>query len=64
MQKIKSLPPLPIGGRLYKREELSLFEKEGLPACAKPLRRRQGEIFEEYVFSITDSLVFLCKGIF
>jgi hypothetical protein len=31
---------------LYKREEFPLFGKEGL-----------GEIFEEYVFSITDSLV-------
>jgi hypothetical protein len=48
-----SFPPLPTGGRLYKREEFPLFEKEGL-----------GEIFEEYVFSIMDSLVFLCKGIF
>jgi hypothetical protein len=48
-----SFPPLPIGGRLYKREEFPLFEKEGL-----------GKIFEEYVFSIMDSLVFLCKGIF
>ena len=32
---------------LYKREEFPLFGKEGLPACAKPLRRRQGGDFRK-----------------
>jgi len=54
--KTKSLLPSLRAGRLYTREveaslredslrELPPFGKEGRPAWAKPLRRRQGEIF-------------------
>ena len=37
--KIPPLLPLPKGGTI------PLFDKEGRPACAKPLRRRQGGDF-------------------
>jgi hypothetical protein len=45
--KTKSLLP-----SLYKREELPLFAKEGRPACAKPLRRRQGGDFLKHMSSL------------
>ena len=47
-RKTKSLLP-----SLYKREEFPLFGKEGL-----------GEIFEEHVFSIMDSLVIRQSRVF
>jgi hypothetical protein len=45
--KTRSLLP-----SLYKREKLPLFGKEGRPACAKPLRRRQGGDFLKHMSSL------------
>ncbi len=42
----RNFPPLPIGRQALQRAGIPLFGKEGL-----------GEILEEHVFSIVDSLV-------